>query len=149
MNAPLDGYTALLGRRAVLRLGAVGAGALLLGACGSSDSDSGGVRVVSPDDAASVQDNPPAGLQIIDVRTPEEFADGHLEGAQMIDFYEGDFAARISELDRSQPYLVYCRSGNRSGQTRELMEDLGFTDVRDLDGGAVAWAAAGHDLVTP
>ncbi len=147
MNELIDEPHVLLGRRAALRLGAMGAGALVLAACGSGDSGSGGVRIVSPDDAASVQESPPAGLQIIDVRTPEEFAEGHLDGAQMIDFYEGDFITRISELDRSQPYLVYCRSGNRSGQTRELMEELGFTDVRDVDGGIAAWTAAGLPVV--
>lgn len=131
-----------LSRRETLRLGAGAAGFAVLVACGSSDPASGGVRIVSPTDAAAVQSDPPAGLQIIDVRTPEEYADGHLSGSTMIDFYEADFADRIAGLDRDTPYLIYCRSGNRSGQTRELMEELGFTDVRDLDGGIVAWADA-------
>jgi len=134
-------------RREVLRLGAGAAGFALLVACGSATDESGGIRIVSPNDAAAVQADPPAGLQIIDVRTPEEYADGHLSGSTMIDFYEADFADRIAALDRDTPYLIYCRSGNRSGETRELMEQLGFTDVRDVDGGIVAWADADLTIV--
>ena len=116
----------------------------LVGAsCGSSD---GGIRVVSADDGRSVLDAPPSELVVLDVRTPDEFAAGHLAGAELIDFYEADFEAQLAELDRDAPYLLYCRSGNRSGQTRALMEDLGFTDVRDIEGGITAWIAAGHPV---
>ncbi len=94
-----------------------------------------------------MQADPPAGLQIIDVRTPEEFAEGHLDGSSMIDFYEADFADRVGALDPDQPYLIYCRSGNRSGQTRDLMEELGFTDVRDVEGGIIAWEEADLPIV--
>jgi len=83
---------------------------------------------------------------IIDVRTPEEFASGHLEGARNIDFYSTEFADTISTLDTSAAYSVYCRSGNRSGQTLELMESLGFTDVLDLEGGITAWVQSGKSL---
>ena len=120
-------------------------------ACGGDDggSDAGGIRVVSPDDAQAVLTAPPDGLVVLDVRTLEEFEEGHLDGATMIDFYRTDFAVELDKLDKDAPYLIYCRSGNRSGQTRAIMEDLGFTDVRDIDGGAVAWADAGHALVAP
>ena len=129
-------------RRDVLGLGVGALGLAVLAACGSSTSTEGGIRVVSPTDAAAVQADPPAGLQIIDLRTPEEYAEGHLNGSAMIDFYEADFADRIGALERDQPYLIYCRSGNRSGQTRELMDQLGFSDVREVDGGIVAWTEA-------
>ena len=149
--ATITGMRSTTSRRDILRLGAGAAGLALLVACGSATdaatADAGGVRVVSPTDAAAVQADPPAGLQILDVRTPEEYADGHLSGSTMIDFYAADFADRIAALDRDTPYLIYCRSGNRSGQTRELMEELGFTDVRDLDGGIVAWADADLTIV--
>lgn len=132
------------------------AGALILGllavilvGCGGDDAPAEGatttegVRVVSPTEGAAIQSAPPAGLVILDVRTTEEFDEGHLEGAVMIDFYGDDFADRIGELDPDVPYLVYCRSGNRSGQTRAMMEELGFSDVADVDGGIVAWTGAG------
>jgi rhodanese-related sulfurtransferase len=102
-----------------------------------------GISTVSVDDAAAIVADPPADLVLLDVRTPEEFAEGHLDGAVLIDFYDADFADQLAELDRDTPYLVYCRSGNRSGQAMSVMEELGFTSAVDVDGGIVAWAAAG------
>lgn len=116
--------------------------ALLATACGGG-TDSG-IRTASADEAADVLADPPEGLVVLDVRTPEEFDAGHLAGATMIDFYETGFSAQIADLDRDAPYLMYCRTGNRSGQTRALMESLGFTNVIDVEGGIVAWTAAGH-----
>ena len=66
------------------------------------------------------------GTIIIDVRTPAEYATGHLDGALNIDVQSADFAAQISELDPSQPYFIYCRSGNRSGQAISQMANMGF-----------------------
>ena len=106
------------------------------------------IRVVSPSEAAALQADPPADLVVLDVRTPEEFAEGHLDDATLLDFYRTDFAGRVAELDRDRPYLLYCRSGNRSGQTRARMEQLGFTDVTDVDGGIAAWTAAGLPVTT-
>lgn len=100
--------------------------------------------LVTPQQAAELAADP--GVTVIDVRTPEEFAAGHLSGATMIDFYAPDFADQIGALDRAQPYLVYCRSGNRSGQATALMAQLGFEHVADLDGGVVAWEDAGLPL---
>ncbi len=117
-------------------------------ASGAGDS-AGGVRVISPDEAFdTVFESPPDGLVVLDVRTPEEFAEQRLPDAVMIDFYEPDFADRIEDLDRDATYVLYCRSGNRSGQARELMEELGFSDVRDVDGGIVSWLDNGHPFVT-
>ena len=114
-----------------------------------SDSEAPGIRLVSVEEGADLQGNPPDGLVILDVRTPEEFAEGHLEGALMIDFYLDDFAARVADLDPDVPYLVYCRSGNRSGQTAAIMEEYGFTDVADVDGGIMSWLDAGLPTVIP
>jgi phage shock protein E len=91
---------------------------------------------------------PPDGMVLIDMRTPEEFDSGHLEGATLLDFYEPEFADKLAELDRQTPYLIYCRSGNRSGQALTLMEELGFTDVADIGGGVLAWQAEGQSLAT-
>lgn len=144
-------------RPAILRLLATCTMAILIAAgCGSStDSPStvdaetpsaersaAGIRLISATDSAAIQTNPPEDLVILDVRTSEEFAEGHLEGAVMIDFYRDDFAAELAELDPDVPYLVYCRSGNRSGQTTAIMEELGFADVADIDGGILSWTQA-------
>lgn len=66
---------------------------------------------------------------VIDVRTPEEYGAGYLDGAKNIDIYAADFKDHIGSLDRDDKYVVYCRSGNRSGQAKEIMEQMGFTDV--------------------
>lgn len=97
--------------------------------------------------AASVLTDAPDDLVILDVRTPEEFAEGHLDGAVLVDFYDADFADQLAELDPDVPYLVYCRSGNRSGQTLPLMEQLGFGSAVDIGGGILAWVDAGLPVV--
>jgi rhodanese-related sulfurtransferase len=96
----------------------------------------------------ALHENPTDGMMVLDVRTPAEFADGHLEGAVLVDFTAPDFRERLEDLDPETPYLMYCRSGNRSGQARAVMAELGFVDVADIEGGTLAWAAAGHPLVT-
>jgi len=75
------------------------------------------------------------GAQIVDVRTEGEYAQGHYEGATMIDFYATDFKERLNALDKEVPYFIHCRSGSRSGQALNVMRDLGFTQVYDLAGG--------------
>jgi len=143
---------------------AIVAGLAVLTACGSdepaADTDSDpaataaptaevatGFSTVSADDAAAVLADAPDDLVILDVRTPEEYAEGHLEGAVLVDFYDADFADQLAELDPDVPYLVYCRSGNRSGQTLPIMEQLQFGSASDIDGGIIAWADAGLPIV--
>jgi rhodanese-related sulfurtransferase len=69
---------------------------------------------------------------ILDVRTPEEFAAGHLDGAVLVDIKDPSFDEKLTALDPSAPYVVYCRSGNRSAQAVERMKAAGFTDLTDL-----------------
>lgn len=83
---------------------------------------------------------------LIDVRTEEEYVAGHLPGARNIDFNSSDFTETISTLDKNDPYSIYCRSGNRSGQALKLMKTLGFTDVLDLEGGIIGWVQSGETL---
>jgi rhodanese-related sulfurtransferase len=71
---------------------------------------------------------------VIDVRSPAEYAEAHVAGALNIDVDGASFADQIAELDPEEPYLVYCRSGNRSAQAAEQMADAGFTDVADAGG---------------
>lgn len=86
---------------------------------------------------------------VLDVRTPQEFAAGHLPDAVNLDVEAADFAGRIAELDKTKPYAVYCHSGNRSAGAVQQMLQAGFTHVNDLEGGIVAWQAAGGQVVTP
>ena len=80
---------------------------------------------------------------LLDVRTADEYAGGHLARARNIDFYAADFAAQIGQLDKSKPVLVYCAVGGRSGKTMEMMKKAGFKEVYNLDGGFNAWKAGG------
>ena len=87
------------------------------------------------------------GVIIVDVRTPEEFASGHFEGALNIDFNSGNFANEITRLNPSETYAVYCRSGSRSGQAASIMHKAGFHDVSNLNGGVIDWTNDGLPLV--
>ena len=123
------------------------AASLAASAAGTSVATVGDVATISPQQASSVLDSPPADLVVLDVRTPEEYAAGHIDGAVQVDFYDEDFADQLGQLDPTVPYLVYCQSGNRSGQTLTMMEQLGFASASDVDGGIVAWQNAGLPVV--
>lgn len=84
------------------------------------------------------------GTVVLDVRTPAEFADGHLEGAQNLDVSSPAFATTLEQLDPDATYAVYCRSGSRSAAALEQMLGRGFTAVYHLDGGIGAWSATGR-----
>ena len=88
------------------------------------------------------------GTTIVDVRTPEEYAQGHLPGAVNIDVSGADFAQQVQALDPGAPYAVYCRSGNRSAAALQVMDQLGFTGAYHLGGGIAAWQDAGGEVVT-
>jgi rhodanese-related sulfurtransferase len=85
---------------------------------------------------------------IIDVRTPEEFADGHLEGAINIDIYNPAFQDSIAALETNGVYVVYCRSGHRSGHALMMMNAMGIDDVTNLGGLGDATASTGIPIVT-
>jgi phage shock protein E len=74
-------------------------------------------------------------LVILDVRTPAEYAAGHLTGARLLNFFDAQFKDEIQQLDRAASYLIYCRSGNRSGKAARLMLQWGFTELYELQGG--------------
>jgi rhodanese-related sulfurtransferase len=83
---------------------------------------------------------------VIDVRTPDEVATGHLHGSINIDIQGTDFEAQMNELDKSADYVVYCRSGNRAGQAIEWMTQNGFTG-KLINAGSVAEAAVATGMV--
>jgi rhodanese-related sulfurtransferase len=82
-------------------------------------------------------------FKIIDVRTPDEYDTGHLEGAINIDYNSDAFKDKLGELDTSIEYLVYCRSGGRSAGAVEVMDELGFTMIYHMNGGIIDWNAEG------
>jgi rhodanese-related sulfurtransferase len=84
-------------------------------------------------------------VQLIDVRTPEEYASGHLAGSRLIPLSE--LSDRALEIDKKIPVIFYCRSGNRSGHALELIADQGFLNPKHLVGGILAWNRAGFPTV--
>jgi len=83
---------------------------------------------------------------ILDVRTPEEFAEGHISGAVNVNLVAPDFERRLGALDRGKTYLVYCRSGNRSAKAIQAMNRLGFRSVYHMFEGIVGWQKKGFSL---
>jgi rhodanese-related sulfurtransferase len=115
--------------------------ALLLAGCSSSSS----ANNLSVEEFSAKAAEP--GVVTLDVRTPGEFAEGYIQGARLIDFQSGNFESEIATLDKNATYAVYCRSGNRSGQAVKVMQEAGFTNVFNMNGGVIDWANAGLPLV--
>lgn len=91
-----------------------------------------------------------AGIQILDVRTPEEWNEGYIQGAKLVTFPADDFAEKATKaLDPEKPVLVYCRGGGRSAKAAKLLRDAGFKDVRELAGGITTWENEGNFVVKP
>jgi rhodanese-related sulfurtransferase len=80
---------------------------------------------------------------VLDVRTPGEFAQGHLEGAVLVDYRSPGFREEVAGLDKTKTYLVYCRTGNRSASALGIMREFGFRSHYHLEGGIVRWLEEG------
>ncbi len=76
---------------------------------------------------------------LIDVRTPEEYVEGHIAGSATIDFYSPDFESKLGRLDRNKALFLYCASGIRSGKASKMAHTLGFVEIHNLKGGLNAW----------
>lgn len=86
-------------------------------------------------------------VQIVDVRTPEEFAEGHLENAINIDITADDFDSKIAALDKEKPVMVYCKAGGRSAKASSRLNELGFKNISDLEGGIINWNSENKPIV--
>lgn len=112
---------------------------LFVTACVSSPKKQTQMNELAPDAWAELQEQTSESV-ILDVRTAEEFESGYIKGALNMDIRGGpDFLASIESLDKSKSYFVYCRSGARSGQACQLMSQMGFSALYNLDGGVLAW----------
>lgn len=121
----------------------------ILSACASSidlqaDVFSIGDSLKTPNELIDILPNDD--INIIDVRTPDEFASGCVQNAKNIDVKSSDFLSKISTLDKEEFYLVYCRSGVRSAQAAEQMRKAGFTNIIELQGGISNWEESGYGL---
>ena len=88
------------------------------------------------------------GVRILDVRTPDEISRGYIEGAQFVDFYREDFKIEIDSLNKEFAYAIYCRSGKRSSQAMEIMQEFGFENLYNLEGGLIEWTNTGMPVVS-
>lgn len=80
-----------------------------------------------------------SGFLLLDVRTKEEYEEGHIPGAKNIDFLSDDFLIQVEQLPKDQSVYIYCRSGNRSARAADLMRKAGFRQLYDLQGGYLKW----------
>ncbi len=102
-----------------------------------------GYQMLAPTAADALLRDPPKKLVVLDVRTPSEFAAGHIAGAIDIDLTAATWAGEAAKLDPKTPYFVYCHSGNRSAQAVAFLKQHGFNSIYELQGGIAAWQAAG------
>jgi len=128
------------------RLAVAGATVAAVVALSGCSSDSSAVTTVDATELVEVAQDPD--VVVLDVRTPQEYAEGHVPGALNIDISSPTFTQEIEALPKDSAYVVYCRSGNRSAQAADQMADAGFGEVYDVDAGLATLAEAGVP-VTP
>ena len=85
--------------------------------------------------------------QLIDVRTPEEYSEGHLVNAINIDVNSDDFDTKVASLDKEKSVMVYCKVGGRSAKAATRLKELGFKNITDLDGGITNWKSENKPTV--
>lgn len=121
--------------------------------CGNSQNTSPETALANPEvivnvDAKSFNDlivSQPG--TILDVRTPEEWAEGTLKDAVKINYHDDNFEQQVEKLDKTVPVYVYCRSGKRSSSAADILKEKGFTKIYNLDGGITSWQENGFEVV--
>lgn len=108
-----------------------------------SQSQSDSITVIAPTEFKEKSAN----QTIIDIRTPQEFSEGHIEGAVNINYYDNNFIDQIAKYDKNQPIFIYCRSGNRTSSASKKIADYGFTQIYDLEGGILYWLKNNNETV--
>lgn len=86
-------------------------------------------------------------IQLIDVRTPKEFNEDHINYAENIDFLSENFSNTIDKLDKEKPVFIYCHSGNRSGKSIADFQKVGFKKIYELEGGILKWKSEGFKTI--
>jgi rhodanese-related sulfurtransferase len=85
---------------------------------------------------------------ILDVRTPEEYKQGHIKNATTINFYDDNFKDQVEKLPKNKPILVYCKGGNRSAKAANILKYLGYSEIYNLKGGITAWKSNHYKVTT-
>ena len=101
--------------------------------------ESGAIKVIESEEYKHLIDK--SDVQLVDVRTPKEYKEGHIEGAENIDIFSDDFLMQFEHLNKEEPVYIYCRSGNRSAKASKMLSETGFKQIIDLKGGYKAWTS--------
>jgi len=132
----------------LILLGILVIGVALVGGCIKEKTAVQTIKDISVEEAYDLmgknKDN--QSFIIIDVRTPQEFANEHIENAVNLDYYSEKFRDELNRLDKEKTYLIYCRSGNRSGKALSIMKELVFREVYNMLGGIIQWKTEGYPL---
>ena len=116
---------------------------LILG-CNGTQAQKGKVYRVSNEEFATLMESDE--VQLIDVRTPNEFKAGHIEGATLFNIMEKSFIENLKSLDKTKPVLVYCAVGGRSYKASRLLKNEGFSKIYDLKDGIKGWVKEGYKV---
>jgi rhodanese-related sulfurtransferase len=116
--------------------------ALMSYSCKSTPSE--GIELISAEEMQELVEL--EDMQMVDVRTPEEYKDGYIAGFQNIDYLSDTFSTDVEKLDKTKPVIVYCKSGRRSANCAEELKEKGFVKVYDLDGGITQWQYQGFEI---
>ncbi len=100
------------------------------------------IEVVSPEKVLELLEK--EDIQLVDVRTPEEYEDGYIIKAKNVNFYDSNFDAQVESFDKKRPIIVYCKLGGRSAKSAKKLQEAGFMKIYDLQGGFTRWKKEGH-----
>jgi rhodanese-related sulfurtransferase len=103
------------------------------------------VKNVTPDEAEKILKSS-KDVVVLDVRTPEEFQDGHIKGAKNLDVQDDAFAEKLKQLDKDKTYVLHCAAGGRSSRVLKQMRELNFKSIYHMNDGFSAWKEAGKPL---
>jgi len=103
------------------------------------------IKSVTPNTLSAIINN--NNIQLLDVRTPNEFKSGHIKGAVNINYYDQNFSTQVLKINKNRPVYVYCRSGVRSRYSSEILKKLGFKSIYNLKGGVLNWSSQKLPLV--
>ncbi len=119
---------------------------LLLATSCKNEENTGEIKLVTPEEMHTLLDS--KDVQLVDVRTPEEYSEGFIEHSQNIDFNSPTFDEDILKLDKTKPVILYCKGGGRSAKCAKKLSEAGFIKIYDLKGGITQWKFKGFDVET-
>ncbi|NQX85987.1 MAG: rhodanese-like domain-containing protein [Flavobacteriaceae bacterium] len=115
---------------------------LLVFSCQNTSKD--GISLITSKELQELKQK--GDVQLVDVRTPEEYKAAFIDGFQNIDYLSASFNSDVEKLDKTKPIIVYCKSGGRSADCAAVLKEKGFVQIFDLDGGIAQWRYDGFEV---